>query len=327
MKPTANIDQLYKKFLAGECLPEELHQLFHHFGTTDETELRGLIRKEFNAEENGDNRRHQFKLRALYGQIETRISETRSPKRLRLKWTLVAASLTALSVLSISYYLLKRSQPARLRTVYAANGSVLNFRLPDSSEVWLNAGSTLSYPESFKDGERAVSLRNGEAFFNVVRDPGKPFTVQTKETKVRVLGTSFEVNSFDQDKAARITVASGKVGVGLIKAGQKPVFLLAGERAVVDKSTGELKKTRVAAGDIAAWREQRLVFEDQPLPEVLRSLERRYKVQIQLQNGKLSDRKVTMRLNNQPLDDVLGAMGFSYHFTYQKINEQLVVVE
>lgn len=236
-----------------------------------------------------------------------------------------AASVAALLLLVSGYVLWKYSKPIEIRTVYAGYGKQLQVQLPDSSKIWLNAGTTITYPEEFKGSVRSVALKNGEAYFDVVHDSHKPFVVKTGGTNVTVLGTSFEISTFD--KEAKVTVRTGKVGVQLADLKKPPTFVLSGERVIVENASQTIRKTKIALSDIAVWREQRLIFDNQPLAEVMQSLERKYNVHIEIQNTHLLSEKVSMRLNNQPLTDVMTAISFANHFNYTRINEQLIVVK
>ena len=98
------------------------------------------------------------------------------------------------------------------QTSTAPTGKILKIRLEDGSEILLNAGSTVAYPQQFTTAIREVYLE-GEAFFEIAPDAARPFIVKTKEMDVRVLGTSFNVRAHPDMDQAKVTVASGKVSV------------------------------------------------------------------------------------------------------------------
>lgn len=244
-------------------------------------------------------------------------------KQVKIYWSAAAAVLIA--AIGLFFTLFRPVQP-RLLTAVVPNGKFITVTLPDSTKVWLNAGTTLQYPEQFKGATRSINLKEGEAYFEVVHS-AKPFIVHAKGTDVNVLGTSFEVVAFTKEWDTRVTVNTGKVGVIQPAVQAEAAFLLPGDRAIINKATHEIKKVHIDPADVAAWRSDRLIFEDQPLAEVLQSLERRYNVHIQIKNERLLSERVTMRLNNQPLDNVLTAISFSNHFSFKKINDQLVIVK
>lgn len=84
--------------------------------------------------------------------------------------------------------------------------------MPDSSEIWLNAGTAIKYPEKFSKAQRLVYL-DGEAYFSVRKDAAKPFIVETSQLSVKVLGTQFNVKAYANDELVTTTLTSGKVEV------------------------------------------------------------------------------------------------------------------
>jgi len=324
---------LFNSYLEKKASPEEVKLLLDYFQMEKEgSQLRAMILSQMeqplinenvvSIHEDSMYKRVADALSVHIDSSETHVSFWRRPL------IRIAVSVAAIAILMSGYVLWNNSNEERFTTISAAYGKILQVELPDSSTVWLNAGTTLIYPEKFKGNIRSVTLRNGEAYFEVKHDSKHAFVVRANKENITVLGTSFEINAIEKQKEDKITVSTGKVGVQL--AGydrQAAVFLLPGERAVLSKSAMTIRKTKVDLSDIAVWREQRLIFEDQPLPEVMQSLERKYNIQIRIENKKLLTEKVSMRLNNQPLTDVLTAISFANHFNYKKINDQLIVVK
>lgn len=315
----------YQRFLEGKSSEEELRQLFKDFGTTDEATLRVLIKEAFENTGTEYTSSQPDKFQGLFQKISDRIDDRPHHKKTFIVNWRIAASIAATLIIAGGYYLWSLSRPVEMKTVTAAYGKRVEVFLPDSSEVWLNSGSTLQYPVIFQGKTRLVTLKEGEAFFVVTHDAHKPFVVQTGKTNVSVLGTSFEIAAFTKEPETLITVSTGKVGVVPASSAQS-TFLLPGERAILDKATNVIRTVKVDMADIAVWRQDRLLFDDQPLATVMASLERKYNVRIEIKNSRLLNEKVTMRLGNQPLDNVLTAISFSNHFTFKKINEQLIIV-
>lgn len=323
-----NLPYLYKRFLEGESTPDELQQLFEHFGTAREVELRSLVRAELQNDLTGtipDSDRN-LKLQQLYKGISNRIDDLPKERGLIRTWR-IAASIAATLVIVSGYYLLHRSQSAELKTVYAAYGKRIEIQLPDSSKVWLNSGSTIQYPVAFNSTNRTITIKDGEAYFEVVHDVHKPFIVHAGNVDVNVLGTSFEISAFEKEKEIKVTVATGKVGVLQPTINEPAHFLVPGQRAIIVKATHHIRTVKVDPADVAAWRNDRLIFEDEPITEAIRILERTYNVHISIENQNLLNERVTMRLNHQPLSNVLTAMSFANHFTFNQINEESVIVK
>lgn len=155
-------------------------------------------------------------------------------------------------------------------------GGQFNIRLPDGTEVWLNAASSLRYPTRFTGKERTVEV-NGEAYFEVAKNAAMPFRVKAGNgTSIEVLGTSFNVNVYEEEPGARTTLLEGAVR---INAGTKSVVLKPGEQAVANteiKVTGnaDLNKT-------IAWKNGLFNFEGANLREVMHQLERWYDIDVE----------------------------------------------
>ena len=162
--------------------------------------------------------------------------------------------------------------------------------LPDGSTVILNRNSRLDYIPGFTSAVREVYL-TGEAFFDIVRVPGKPFLVHTGKVTTRVLGTSFNIRAYPADKAIEITVEHGKVQVmdekinmGLLTDAQQM-------RLEADKDQYKFGKVDVAA--ITAWRPQEIRFDDITLSDIGRQIERRFGRTVRFANPALENCRVT----------------------------------
>jgi transmembrane sensor len=136
----------------------------------------------------------------------------------------------------------------------AASDSVSVYYLPDSSRVWLNQHSALSYSDAYGQTERRVRLE-GQAFFEVRSDAARPFFVQTDVTQTRVLGTSFEVKAYPADPTVEVFVASGKVAFySDIDTLRTPMLLQPNEKGTFRRDQGLLIKNRERQPQRLAWR-------------------------------------------------------------------------
>ncbi|MEO9144812.1 MAG: FecR domain-containing protein, partial [Ginsengibacter sp.] len=152
---------------------------------------------------------------------------------------------------------------------------VINMVLADGSRVWLNAGSSLTYPVSFLGNERKVAV-TGEAYFEVTHDRAKPFIVNNDSMNVRVLGTSFNVNAFKDDgNDIKVTLLEGSVK---IKNGNVTGLLKPGQQAVVTK---EIKVVNDVDLDLVmAWKNGYFQFDNASLQNVLKQVSRWYGVEV-----------------------------------------------
>lgn len=203
--------------------------------------------------------------------------------------------------------------------------------LEDGSVVVLKQASSLSYPEHFGSKTRSVILE-GEAFFEVKRNPNKPFVVHTGELVTEVLGTSFTIESYEHTPFIEVRVATGRVSVYENQAkGTAPtrngVILTPNQRAVFDKSTRQLSSGLVENPVVVhpPATTQSFVFDDTPLPTVLKSLERAFGVEIVLENQALATCVLTADLTELPLYAQLDLICKSVNATYEQRGTVLFV--
>lgn len=219
-------------------------------------------------------------------------------------------------------YLLQESKVA---TITKRNPSSIRskIKLPDGTKVWLNAASAISYPERFGD-IREVQLE-GEAYFEVVRDTERPFVIKTALSTIKVLGTSFNVNAYEDDKEDFIALVTGSVKVATIMKENKFV-LHPGEQLTVDRASGTAKTGLFDKRDVIGWTEGWLTFKDASKDEIIDKLERWYDVKIRVLNEPVEEWNVNGYFRDQSLELVLDRLSFSKDFQY-KIEGRKVTID
>ncbi|MBC9909487.1 FecR family protein [Chitinophaga varians] len=163
-----------------------------------------------------------------------------------------------------------QDQVTAMDTLDVPRGRQFSLRLADGTQVWLNAASRLIFPAAFHGASREVTVQ-GEAFFEVAQQASQPFIVHAGKSTMKVLGTGFNVNAYGQEQTT--TLATGKL---LVTAGQEQVTLLPDEQAILNNTTGSLRKQPVEAHLYTAWKDGDLFFEDAPLQDITASLARSY---------------------------------------------------
>ena len=148
--------------------------------------------------------------------------------------------------------------------------------LSDGTRVWLNSETSIQYPVAFGAKERRVFVQ-GEAYFEVAKDANKPFTVQFMSSSVTVLGTSFNIRAYPEEKRSQTTLAEGSVR---IYSPGSSMLLKPGEQAEVSALSGEMVKQEVEVKNFTSWKDGRFVFEQQPLEYIMRTLERWYDIRV-----------------------------------------------
>ena len=218
-----------------------------------------------------------------------------TPRPLWQKTAFAWAAMIALLVgISAAFWIYLQPPAISWQKVMATN-TKQTVLLPDGSEVILRQGSSLQYPNRF-GVDRPVKLE-GEAWFEVAKDPNRPFQIQGPKLSVRVLGTSFSVRDYEGDSIAQVDVAEGLVRV----VAEDSVQLAAGQSArLVARELSEIPPNP----NYDAWQRGELRFENAALAEVLESLERYYQTGLAVR-GSPGDARLTARFTDESLTEVL----------------------
>ena len=199
-------------------------------------------------------------------------------------------------------YQLVNNQPknARTQTVSTPLASHTSFNLPDGSKVWLNAGSTITFPESFNPKQRSVKL-SGQAYFDVKKDK-IPFNVETNKFTVKVLGTSFDVLAYPGEEAL-VTLERGKVSLETTQGNE--AVLTPGHQAVIEEKNGQIEQRSVNAAQFVAWKNNRLIFVDEPLGKVAIRLKRWFNVDISIEGETIKKIPVNGTIEYESISEVM----------------------
>jgi transmembrane sensor len=162
-------------------------------------------------------------------------------------------------------------------TLRTPAGGEFQVVLSDGTRVWLNALSSLRYPESFSDSVRKVELK-GEGYFEVAKDAAHPFIVTTGGDEVRVLGTHFDINAYSENKETIVTLAEGSVRLNRTKT------LKPGEKGTIDQA-GKIKIGDADLESALAWKDGQFIFKMTPLPEVMKQTANWYDAKIIYQDN------------------------------------------
>lgn len=174
----------------------------------------------------------------------------------------------------------RQSGEHQYSTVYVPYGKRQSFVLPDKSTVWLNAGSYLTFKNDMSYGTREVYL-NGEGYFDIAHN-GLPFIVRTKEAAIKVLGTTFNVNSYEEDHNTIVELITGSIALQSSKGLFDAMTMRPGERIHFDSNRKKLRINRKANGDDILWTKRQLVLQQLRIEALARKLERIYNVKIHL---------------------------------------------
>jgi ferric-dicitrate binding protein FerR (iron transport regulator) len=205
----------------------------------------------------------------------------------------IAAILALPLALAISWYFLEIKQNSinqKLKTeIMSPKGNISKCILPDGTEVWINAASSISYdPNRYNSEIREINLK-GEAYFSVTGNVEKPFRVTTDLGCVCVTGTEFNVSAYPGSKTFETVLSKGSVILNFYTNNQQEIKLVPGERAIYDSNKNEVFISNVDSEMFSSWRNGEIIFKDATLNDLIKELERIYDIKFYLEDKKLGE--------------------------------------
>ncbi|MBO9728560.1 MAG: FecR family protein [Chitinophaga sp.] len=319
---------LIKKFISNNCTPAEIAEIRKFLAQPGADHIFEDILNEQWERPELDIPVDEVQLQQWEHKFQQKIAQlTAQPptKIKRFTYLKYAAVLVPLMVL-LGYLLRNHTKPTTVAmlTSTTTTGKLLKIQLPDSTIVYLNASSSLQYPETFTGDTRTVALQ-GEAFFDVKQDEKHPFFVTTNKLQVQVLGTSFNVRSYPDDADIAVTVTTGKVGVKVPELrSAAATIVLPDQEFNYTKHTQLAKIAAVNAVDSKAWGEGAFIFNYETLENITKRLSRWYGVTFVCTNQTLLQKRFKLKLKNENLHNIMSALstagdGFKYEFKHTQI--------
>lgn len=214
-----------------------------------------------------------------------------------------------------------KSTEVLYNTISTPRGGQYQLMLADGSKVWLNAASTLRFPASFVGKERKVELL-GEAYFEVAKNPAMPFKVKVNGMEVEVLGTHFNINSYDNEATVRTTLLEGSVKINKNSSSR---FLKPGQQAQMNKA-GEIKIiNNVDVEEAIAWKEGKFQFDKADIHDIMRQLARWYDVDVEYK-GTVSSHFGGTISRDVSLSQVLNMLQLTGEVNFQIQNKKVMVM-
>ncbi len=274
-------EELIVRFLMGQCSEDELHKVkawldesdanAHELFRIEEIYHLGK-RNEFLEEQKIEKaERHLFK------KLNKERAKQHKTRRI-YGWMRYAAMFVSVFLLGgFAYLVYQANNPSEALLAVTTKNEIKELKLPDGTKVWLNKHTTLKYPYEFSEKKRQVYLE-GEGYFEVMKNPDKPFIVQSEAMQVRVLGTVF---NFKSDKAKMSAVATLLKGEIEVKGNHEEgmIILAPGQKAELNGITRRLVVKQVDTG-IENWHNNQFVFEKADIFTIARTLENSYGVKI-----------------------------------------------
>jgi ferric-dicitrate binding protein FerR (iron transport regulator) len=223
-----------------------------------------------------------------------------NPFAFRKIWKVAATVTILLAASFLLYFNLAKLQDV----VVTAQASNMVQVLPDGTVVSLHTGSQIKYAAKFDSKIRIVELK-GEAYFEVAHDKTKPFIVASGDARVKVLGTKFNINTLTSAGTMEVVLTSGKVSVFYKRSPQENVMLNPGEKAVLVIDQKQISKLANSDPNYMAWKTHVLLFDNESLAQVVKTLQNVYQIPVKLADPELSECRVTASFDNQSLESVL----------------------
>ena len=221
-------------------------------------------------------------------------------------------------------YRLHNDSALAYTTLAVPAGERMNLILSDGTTVIVNGSSKIAYPEKFAAKTRAVTLIEGEAYFDVKHDAAKPFIVTAKGIRINVLGTAFNVRAYSFLKNVQVTVTRGKVSV--CRPHEPVVMLLPDDQVTVQAAALSTIKAHIRADDYAGWVHGKYRFDNESLGNVASALESYYKVHIGFAEESIKDIRFTSVFENtDKFDDLLFDICRANNLTYAIKDQEIIL--
>lgn len=322
LNESINAGNLIGKYLTGKESEKEAAQLREWLKKSDEN------KKLFDSLKNKKNMANSLdeydssQTTAAWERYLSRIAELKF-RKLLVRWKVAAVFFFVVGCAGILTMLISDNNllPGSkdiYTTVSTQNGQNSKIVLPDSSVVWINSGTTLSYNSNFAISKRDIRL-SGQAYFEVSRNENMPLTVSCEELKIRVLGTSFDVSAYSDEDQINVILESGKVE--LLRENEKSFgyTMKPGEKVEFNTERKEMLVSTIDLAKFTSWRNGVLIFRNDPMDMVFKKLERWYNIQIEVKDPKVNQLVFNATIVNESIDEIFELIRFSCGVNYKVI--------
>ena len=308
----------YRAFKAGQLSQKEAEEFVEWMNSTDgEERILGEIEDDWNFQD-AKEATDETRLESIFDQIKEETKDERERNSRSNYFSKVAAAIVFLVAFAGLTYLIfpelqTLNQPPRIVKSNPSGQKSTHF-LPDGSKVYLNAESSISYLTDFEGSLREIELK-GEAYFEVAKNPNKPFVVRSKSFSTTAIGTAFNVRAYDTESKLEIALTEGRVKVES-EFSKEDVFLEPGEKLAYSSKSKSQLKTTFDSDEIIGWKNGLIKFRDSDYLEVKNRLERWFGVKITSNTNPPDDWRYTGVFENQSLEMILEGMKLTKNFEY-----------
>ncbi|GIZ07558.1 FecR family protein [Flavobacterium sp. UMI-01] len=299
--------ELAEKYANGTATEEEMNTVESFYTAVQEKQKNLPIQL-------GENKKNK-----IYDSIAATIFKKKSSYFNSKRVLTMAASF--LLVMGIGYAYLQTQSPTII-TVTSAKGERKEIQLADSSKVFLNANSSISYADNFKEN-RHLSL-NGEAFFSVTKNPNKPFTVAANNLTTRVLGTSFNIKSTSKEKTI-VSVNTGKVLVTSLSNPNARFYLIKNQQVTMTENT-HAQLTYHNSEDLMAWTKNIIFLDNETLANTATILENWYDVKIDFENQSFTSETLSGKFKEEQLPHILSSIALLKNLEIEYLTPKHILI-
>ena len=330
--------ELLIKFLNDKCTNEELKEVLHWIKNDSlDNQSKSWGYRDWTEFETNDNLIDNDNLSSLLDKIHHKININKQSIKNQnasiTTWLTRAAAILLIPVLAFLFYTIsdKKSESIKYTTnltvdsleIIAPAGSRTVVQLSDGSEVHLNYGSKLKYPQNFNGDTRGVILL-GEGYFNIAHNPEKPFIVKTGKLNIIALGTIFNVQAYPGEENIATTLVEGKVLVEQKEANGKIKTIGAmepGQHVNYNIKSDAVSCTKGSIDSYIAWIDGKLVFKNESLVEVTDRLSRMFNVEFEVADN-VKYYSYTVTFVDEPLFQILDLMTIATPVTYKALSRK-----
>jgi len=325
-KKIKEILNMAKDKTASKSDKQEMQALFHK--AEYEYELKGRLLDELNETLVTNSSSPDFSriFKKVWAGIEKNNFQSKSRTRFLGTFVKVAAAIVIGLFVGVYITSIKTNQDPVYYAAHSPRGSVSEMVLPDGSIIFLNSDSRIRYSIDGEKGVREVFL-DGEAWFDVEKNKKKPFVVHTPFYDVNVTGTQFNVKAYEADRHVTTTLEEGQVVIHSTENYQftENVVLKPGEQIVLNKDSQELVLKEVNTKWYTSWKDNKLIFVNMDMKDLIVLLERKYGVDIEVKNKAILDLHFDGTLKNETIIEILDIIKKTLPINYKIVGQKIEI--
>jgi transmembrane sensor len=295
-------------------------------GTLKEEERKAISKhiKDYNSNRMNTEQSQQFNTDNAWNKLHERImKEGKDYVNIqRFHYIRIAASIMLFLALStIVYFIYTGINAGRFAEVQSGT-EIKEVLLPDGSKITLNTNSSINYPKEFSGNDRTVEFK-GEAFFEITKNPNKPFIVKSGDAEIRVLGTSFNVEN-QNNRLIRVFVETGKVQ--LADKTDNKITITPGEEGKLENNT--LTENNAPDKNVLSWKTKSFVYENELLSKIIQDFNKVYHANIVFENDAIGNyRLTTMVLHEKSLNSALTIICTPRNLEFKTVKNQIIIYQ